>query len=358
MLKPIYFIILVIQYFSIITCKSQISTASEPLDIPLISYKEAGTYDSIFNWRSDDYAVTKDGEIDLMSLNQVKKRFYLKKGQLYSYKKGLINKTKINYYINKSVRLSIVIDEGQPFSNYYYRIADIPSQCSQDDRKQSLKSHLNIFKEGKGKWQDFYFRIYKNNYIENPLKEKGEVKNHFKYGEWTYYNADSSINSKKKYSINDSVDVRFPHCLFNENEACFTGKQKIVVLEPYDKKLEEEDLIIPFSFVQEAPKFPGCSNNKKETLNRKCFQNKVKTFFKNEVKKSNIKIDKRTRVLISFTVLKDGKTGAINVYTSNKQLKENILKTIIKLPIMEAGKEKGSYINVTYALPIYFEQKE
>jgi hypothetical protein len=55
-------------------------------------------------------------------------------------------------------------------------------------------------------------------------KEEGEVKNNFKYGEWKYYNKSGVIDSTKTYTLKDSVDIRFPHCIFNKKEPCFCGK--------------------------------------------------------------------------------------------------------------------------------------
>lgn len=74
-------------------------------------------------------------------------------------------------------------------------------------------SYTVIFKKGCGYWKDFY--------NEGHLKEEGEVKNNYKVGEWKYYNKNGEIDSLKVYSVKDSVDVRFPHCLFNKNEPCY-----------------------------------------------------------------------------------------------------------------------------------------
>ncbi len=53
------------------------------------------------------------------------------------------------------------------------------------------------------------------------LKEEGVVKNNFKFGEWKYYNNEGKIDSIKTYTLKDSVDVRFPHCIFNKKEPCY-----------------------------------------------------------------------------------------------------------------------------------------
>ena len=70
------------------------------------------------------------------------------------------------------------------------------------------------FTDGSGYWKDFY-------YESGNIKEEGKVENNCKLGEWKYYNKNGTIDSLKIYSIKDSVDVRFPHCLFNKNEPCY-----------------------------------------------------------------------------------------------------------------------------------------
>ena len=70
------------------------------------------------------------------------------------------------------------------------------------------------FTDGSGYWKDFY-------YESGNIKEEGKVENNCKVGEWKYYNKNGTIDSLKIYSIKDSVDVRFPHCLFNKNEPCY-----------------------------------------------------------------------------------------------------------------------------------------
>ena len=57
--------------------------------------------------------------------------------------------------------------------------------------------------------------------LEGKIREEGKVVNHYKYGEWKYYNENGKIDSIKAYQLSDSVDVRFPHCLFNKNEPCY-----------------------------------------------------------------------------------------------------------------------------------------
>lgn len=344
---------MIFMLFLITSCKSQVPVPVPPF--PLSLYDIEKKYDTTFYWCSNDYKL-KNSDSSKMALNEVIGDFYINNGQLYERNKGIVNKTNINYKIDESTSLSIIIDRGKPLSHYYYTIKEIYPQCSQDDTRQFLKNHLKVFKEGKGEWQDFYFKIYKNNYIERPLKERGEVKDNFKYREWSYYSAEGGIDSTKVYTVNDSIDVRFPHCLFNKKEPCYNKKKAIVIKESINKVIEEEDLTMFFGAVEETPKFLGCTE-KIEILNKECFESKIKVFLKDGIKKSNITVAEKTRALISFTILKDGTIGGIKIRAKTKQLEEEIIKIIQNLPIIVAGKQNGKTVNVIYQLPIYFEPK-
>ena len=96
------------------------------------------------------------------------------------------------------------------------------------------------FTDGSGYWKDFY-------YESGNIKEEGKVENNCKVGEWKYYNKNGTIDSLKIYSIKDSVDVRFPHCLFNKNEPCYWENMTIQILSGY-----------PFLFIP-LPSLPNAS---------------------------------------------------------------------------------------------------
>ncbi len=75
------------------------------------------------------------------------------------------------------------------------------------------------FKRGNGNWKDYYYKI-------NKLREEGQVKNNYKYGAWKYFDKTGKLDSIKHYQLTDSVDVRFPYCLFNKKEACYKKRSK------------------------------------------------------------------------------------------------------------------------------------
>ena len=76
------------------------------------------------------------------------------------------------------------------------------------DLNDSLLYRTN-FKKGNGYWKDYYVR-------NDQLKEEGLVRNNYKSGEWKYFGQSGELDSTKNYTLDDSVDVRFPYCLFNK----------------------------------------------------------------------------------------------------------------------------------------------
>ncbi|RRJ88928.1 hypothetical protein EG240_03775 [Paenimyroides tangerinum] len=84
--------------------------------------------------------------------------------------------------------------------------------------KSAKSLYTTKFKLGTGYWKDYHFVEETNEY---PIKVEGKVKNNFKFGEWKYYNKEGNIDSVRIYTLKDSVDVRFPHCIFNKTEPCY-----------------------------------------------------------------------------------------------------------------------------------------
>ena len=133
----------------------------------------------------------------------------------------------IDYTINDDMTKSVIIEKGLPAYKYEYIIESVPSYLYDDSGRRVPRNYLlNIFKNGYGDWTEYYFVDYFNNksYEKNEdivLKEEGQVKNNFKYGKWKYYNKEGEIDSTRVYKLHDSVDVRFPHCIFNKTEPCY-----------------------------------------------------------------------------------------------------------------------------------------
>lgn len=223
-LRAICFIFLVL----LIGCKSR-SQVKPPIpqsvevNVPFNSQK----YDSVLYWFPDNYKINDNGlKYRKERISNIKKEYSIKQGEIF-YKDKLIDKVMIDYTVNENLSKSIIIENGLPAYVYEYSIKSIPSYLYDDSGGSMPRNSLSdIFKKGYGDWREYYFVDYFNNkkYEKNEdivLKEKGQVKNNFKYGKWEYYNKEGKIDSTKTYKLQDSVDVRFPQCIFNKNEPCY-----------------------------------------------------------------------------------------------------------------------------------------
>jgi len=211
-----------------ISCKS---TQKPPL--PNIEYiyvsppEQDKKYDSILYWFPDNYIPMESGlEYKKEFLSDIKKNYSIKQGKIF-YRNILLDRVMIRYRVSDDLKKNVIIEKGLPAHKYEYVIESVPPYLYDDAGRKVPRGYLlNIFNNGYGDWTEYYFVDYFNEkkYEKDDdivLKEKGQVKINFKYGKWEYYNKVGNIDSTKTYTLQDSVDVRFPHCIFNKNEPCY-----------------------------------------------------------------------------------------------------------------------------------------
>jgi len=137
--------------------------------------------------------------------------FYFSKKSLNSFNKRIeLEYIKI---INGYLEGTYTINPDMPLKEIYYKKSKMVGKyiVYNTDRQILYRTY---FTNGNGYWKDYYYK-------EGKTREEGKVVDHYKYGEWKYYNENGKIDSIKAYQLSDSVDVRFPHCLFNKNEPCY-----------------------------------------------------------------------------------------------------------------------------------------
>jgi len=118
-----------------------------------------------------------------------------------------------DYYFNSNGKFLRVNDTIVPSDYHIYKWFYIDNKRIELECIKIINNEVYVLKEQGAKDQGCY------NYLKDI--EEGKVVNHYKYGEWKYYNENGKIDSIKAYQLSDSVDVRFPHCLFNKNEPCY-----------------------------------------------------------------------------------------------------------------------------------------
>ncbi len=195
---------------------------TKPLSSKIKLVQPMNFSDNILRWRINN-SKYKDSIINnSLTINQVKERYKLVEGALYDIQnKEVVSNISLVLHLNHSNHLlDVNMLLGLPVG--FFCDASNGVMCRMDihydetgniDGHFSVNNYDTIFRKGKGIWKDYY--------VEDLLKEEGKVKNNFKFGKWKYYNKNGEIDSIKTYTLQDSVDVRFPHCIFNKNEPCY-----------------------------------------------------------------------------------------------------------------------------------------
>lgn len=204
--------------FFIIGCNSKLIP-------PKSEHLLTGKQDTILFWRVDDLKKAKYYSYDEMHpLSVVKKKYKINKGKLFDEEhQEVVSNIMLQLRTDTLMGQNVEIRDGLPFGAYCDFTDGVT--CKKDihyddngniDDYFSVHNYNTKFIKGNGFWKDYY--SINRKYF---LKEEGEVRNNFKFGEWKYYNKKGKIDSIKTYTIKDSVDVRFPHCIFNKNEKCY-----------------------------------------------------------------------------------------------------------------------------------------
>ena len=132
--------------------------------------------------------------------------------------------------------------------------------------------------------------------------------------------------------------------------------QEEEILDVEDVIVEEilEDVIIPFSVIEEVPIFPGCE---KEADKRACFQKMMNKHISKNFRYPEIaqEMGIQGRVSVLFVIQKDGSIGNIQMRGPDKSLEAEAKRIIDGLPKMKPGKQRGAPVRVPFSIPINFK---
>ncbi|WP_161496048.1 M56 family metallopeptidase [Zobellia sp. OII3] len=127
---------------------------------------------------------------------------------------------------------------------------------------------------------------------------------------------------------------------------------------PYDwKKIYREENLVPFTYADEVPVFPGCEN---ENDLKACFQQNIQKHigkhfkYPEEAQKQGI----QGRVSIMFTIDEDGSIVDIRKRGPHELLENEAVRIIEKLPRMTPGSYEGKTVKVPFSLPITFKLEQ
>ncbi|MBT9188103.1 M56 family metallopeptidase [Zobellia russellii] len=128
--------------------------------------------------------------------------------------------------------------------------------------------------------------------------------------------------------------------------------------EPYDwKKIYREENLVPFSYVDKVPVFPGCEG---EADVRACFQQNIQKHiskhfkYPEEAQRQGI----QGRVSIMFTIDEDGSIVDIRKRGPHELLENEAVRIIEKLPRMTPGSYEGKIVKVPFSIPIFFRLEQ
>ena len=128
--------------------------------------------------------------------------------------------------------------------------------------------------------------------------------------------------------------------------------------EPYDwKKIYREENLVPFTYADEVPVFPGCEN---ENDLKACFQQNIQKHiskhfnYPEEAQKQGI----QGRVSIMFTIDEDGSIVDIRKRGPHESLEAEAVRIIEKLPRMTPGSYEGKTVKVPFSIPISFKLEQ
>ncbi|MFV0305998.1 MAG: hypothetical protein ACK5IC_11015 [Moheibacter sp.] len=155
-----------------------------------------------------------------LTISEVLKKYRIKDGELF-FNGRTVSSVELNLRLEEFKGVDVSIYSGKPIGYFCdWSNGIMCKKMYNHDEGGNIdgvfvsSEYEILFKKGNGFWKDYYGD-------KASIKEEGEVKNNFKFGEWKYYSKEGKIDSIKTYTLKDSVDVRFPHCIFNKIEPCY-----------------------------------------------------------------------------------------------------------------------------------------
>ncbi|WP_339729382.1 energy transducer TonB [Maribacter stanieri] len=129
---------------------------------------------------------------------------------------------------------------------------------------------------------------------------------------------------------------------------------EIVDVKDFEVVEEEEEVKVIWSTIEEVPVFPGCENEKDK---RACFNDMMQKHIRKNFRYPELaqEMGIQGRVNTQFVINNDGSIGAILKRGPHKELEKEAVRILSKLPKMTPGKQRGSAVKVSFAIPITFK---
>ena len=139
-------------------------------------------------------------------------------------------------------------------------------------------------------------------------------------------------------------------------------EEKIVKVEQVVvKEVEDDNIEIPFSVIENVPVFPGCEKEKTNDAKRQCMSDKISDFvnkkFNTELA-GELGLSGKQRISVMFKIDKNGDITNVMARAPHPGLEKEAKRVIALLPKMQPGKQRGKAVTVPYSLPILFQVQD
>jgi len=123
----------------------------------------------------------------------------------------------------------------------------------------------------------------------------------------------------------------------------------------------EEDIKVPYDFIENVPIFPGCEDLTNNVERKQCMSSKINSFVNREFDTglgAELGLTGTNLVVVMFVVNKNGRVEQIQTRAPHPELEKEARRVIGELPEMEPGRQGGKPVSVSYTIPIRFKVQE
>ena len=128
------------------------------------------------------------------------------------------------------------------------------------------------------------------------------------------------------------------------------------IVDPSDFEVieEPEEVKVIWTTIEEVPIFPGCESAEDK---RACFNEMMQKHIRKNFRYPELaqEMEIQGRVNTQFMINNDGSIGAIQKRGPHDVLEKEAVRILSKLPKMTPGKQRGSAVKVSFAIPITFK---
>jgi len=156
--------------------------------------------------------------------------------------------------------------------------------------------------------------------------------------------------------IEDVEDVEETVIESTESSQDTYVEDAIVDIDDVDVGEMEEDIVVPFAIIENAPVFPGCESCKTERERKECFNKKIQEHIKANFNYPQTALEMKIsgRVFVQFEIDTKGQVTSIRQRGPDRLLEKEAVRIIGALPNMKPAMQRGSAARIGYSVPINF----